>query len=579
MLETIRRHQRSLLIYLIFGGLIAVFAINFGPASGGGADKGGCSSRDTWVARIADHSVGEGSWRYALLGITGGSGSGARARAEGARERVMNMLLQREVLASEAEARGFRITDEEAEGLIAKGQIYLAGYPLDGKQAYYNKDGAFDYDLLEQFVKGRGLTSVPAFVSEQKRELLAQRVRELVRGSARVSPEEVWTEYEKEHLLVSATYVKFETYRYARELELQAGEIDAIVAAKDAELKKTYEAQKSAFTGLPKQLKVRQIFFKSAKPVDDESAPETLAATDEVARGKAQAALARVKGGEDFAKVARDVSIDKKPASAVWRSLTSLGGPEVKKAVEGLGTGAVSEVIETPQGFYVIKVEGTREGDQTYDQVKRDLAEELLRDEKSKALAKKDAEDALAKAKAGTALDAQFEKLSTGSDDEGNPTSKPVAVVPPPAPGMPERPKLLEANDLQRAGAKLTGIGESKELSKALFETLAPEALGDKVYEVKGPGDKVDYVVVKLVKRVQPDKVKFEEEKAQIASSLGLVKGYRLVDELADRRCREARDKGELVVNPAYVEYGDVDAKTGRPIKTQYTPCEDPLGR
>ena len=51
MLKQMRQQSRSLLIYVLFGIVIAVFIINFGPQSPGGCNRGRKSRAGSMVLR------------------------------------------------------------------------------------------------------------------------------------------------------------------------------------------------------------------------------------------------------------------------------------------------------------------------------------------------------------------------------------------------------------------------------------------------------------------------------------------------------------------------------------------------
>ena len=657
MLETLRRHSRNVLIYLIFGILIAVFIISFGPQAGQGR---GCATPGSgWVAKVGTKEIGESSWRFALLSTPAGTSTGARARASRVREMVMDELIKRELLAGAAEASGFRIADSEVEDRIARGEIYVMGYPVEGKNIYMKDGKYFDDKLLEQFVKGRGLPTLNHFVEEQRREMLAERMRELLRASVRVAPEEVEEAYRQQNTKVSVEYVKFEPFKYTRDVSITPAEADAFAKQKEDVLKKKFEAQKASFTGLPKQARIRQIYVRSETPSPEgegaTTQPATPPAGNAQAKARAEAALARLKGGADFMEIAKEASEQDRLALPVWRSIPSLP-KELREAVDKLKPGELSHVIDTPQGYYIVKVEGRREGDQKYEDVRRDLAEEMLRDERARELAKKDAEEALAKAKAGTPLDQQFERQKPVDEGEDLPFPMPQmlppgetpAPTPTPAPGAPatppaktpatppappappaktpatqptqqgfydsdgtfweyaeaevkkpgpalpvaatppaksgaakpsDRPKVMTIEELTRNGNKLAGLGESAELAKALFQQLKPGQLGPKVYQVELVKDRFDYVVVKLITREEPKMDEFAKKKETLAADFSLVKSYRLLDEWTAHKCRDTKERGEIDVNQQFVDYGEVDDKTGKARHTAYQPCatEQPM--
>src|SRR5262245_26860335 len=110
MLETMRKNTRSLLVYLVFGILIAVFIINFGPQAG---NRQGCDRGSTTAARVNGKDISDTSWRYGILAMGRGSASNERARRDRVRETILDALIVRELLANTAAEMGFYISDQE----------------------------------------------------------------------------------------------------------------------------------------------------------------------------------------------------------------------------------------------------------------------------------------------------------------------------------------------------------------------------------------------------------------------------------------------------------------------------------
>ncbi len=103
-----------------------------------------------------------------------------------------------------------------------------------------------------------------------------------------------------------------------------------------------------------------------------------------------ETARARVKAGEDFAKVAREVSEDpevQRNGGEYSTTKSSVGLPELRQALFTLPVGEVSEILTTRQGLYVVKVlERTPAGKVPFEKVADDLREHLLNQEVERRL-------------------------------------------------------------------------------------------------------------------------------------------------------------------------------------------------
>jgi peptidyl-prolyl cis-trans isomerase SurA len=113
----------------------------------------------------------------------------------------------------------------------------------------------------------------------------------------------------------------------------------------------------------------RHILFKTSELVSSEQAQK-----------QAAAARQRVAGGEDFAKVANDLSQDTATArlggDLGWFSGDSYGS-HVAEVVKGLKNGEISQPFQTDAGWHVLQLEETRSTDKTND-LQRDQAKNMV---------------------------------------------------------------------------------------------------------------------------------------------------------------------------------------------------------
>jgi parvulin-like peptidyl-prolyl isomerase len=566
MLETLRRNSRSIFIYLIFGALILAFILTFGPqgvqARRGGRGQAGCGSATPAAAAVNGGEISDTSWRWALLVATQGSPSSQRARRDQIRERVLDQLFVRELFAQRGAELGFAVSDDEVRERLTSGDFYFLGSKVNGKSRYFVQDSPedpprFSARALDLFAKQYTLPSVDKLVDEQKKELLAMKVRELILAGVRVSPEEVEQRYQQENTKADVAFVTFAVGPERQKLEVAAADVDAYLKAHEADLKAQYDKEADRWKGRDKEVRVRDLFVKTERPPAenkpaegaDKAAPPAPApdTRPDPARPKADAALARVKKGEDFAAVVRSLDATASRGGDLgWRPLRGLRlGKPVADAVEKLAKGASTDVVEVPEGYHIVQLVDSREGDLTFDQVKHDLAEDGLRDEKAKATTKAAADKALAAAQAGTPLDKQFpgegEKTGTG-------------------------PHVQKAAGVGRIGGFVQGLGTAPDLVKAIFDEGQTKVgvVAPKVFEVSG-----DYVVVLVEKREQPDMTKFEAEKAKLAAEMAETKAQVTLSQLAGDECRRAKDAGRLSFDPSLVEYGDAE----KAPKSGYLPC------
>ncbi len=127
-------------------------------------------------------------------------------------------------------------------------------------------------------------------------------------------------------------------------------EVQGRIRVTDGEIDKYLEEQRAKATGNP-QLNIAQVLVSVP-----EGASEAVLAER---RARAEAALARIKGGEDFAKVAREISEDGNKAAGGVIGLRQADRlpDEFVNVVKPLKDGEVApQLLRTGAGFHVIKL-------------------------------------------------------------------------------------------------------------------------------------------------------------------------------------------------------------------------------
>jgi peptidyl-prolyl cis-trans isomerase D len=551
MLEVFRKQSRSILIYVFFGIIIAVFVINFGPQSQG---CGGAATHQGVAAKVGSQEMSDGAFYFGWFVYNGPNMRPERARALRLKERIMSKLIERELFAQEAEKLGLTVSERDVEEMLEDGRMVVLGVRQNVRGWIFKKD-QFDKALLERFVQFQLNMSLKRFVEEERREMLAERMRELVRGSIKVSPDEVRRAYDQEHLKVNLEFVRFDP------LKLDSGdatpaELDAFIKDKKKEIEAYYKSHAYEYTKLRPQARARVILFKSAKDAKPEVA--------KVKETAAKAALAKALKGEDFAALATRLSEDDaskaKGGDVGWKEFARMGlGADDQKKVAAAKEGVVGEVLRTDQGFVVMKIEGKREGDVKLEAVEREIAGKLIMTDRRKARAKELAEETLKKVKAGAKLDALFPKKKA----EEEPSSQP-RLARPTLPGVPE---LEETGLFERRGNVVSQIGVSADLAKAAFDAKSDKPVLDKVWEVGGA-----YIVARLKERQEPVPAEFDKQKDEFTRRQQLQKWGEVLSDWAQRQCKATNDAGRISVNQDLLVY---EGKGGAADSASFQPCQN----
>lgn len=412
MLKQLRQNSRSFIIWVLFGIIIAAFVLTFGTQSEVSLSCTGPSA--SYTMAVDDRKVSVHSWRFGMATLRGGPSKTARA------QQVLDALLQREILAQAAEDAGIRVTMEMATEKIFQGDFMIMGMPVDGQNMYF-RNGYFDYNLLEAQVNAMGLGSVDLFLTEQQRELQAEAMRDLLLRGSVASPEEARARFIHENTKATIDVVQFRPDEYRRKLGLSAEDIDRYLQEHESEVRAKYEADSVQYRDRGKEARIRQVFIGRKQPAVMQPGETTdEGATDEAPDPglvAAREAHEQLEGGADFALVAMERSEDErtkdKGGDLGWRSVESpgLGARELVDALASLEPGQISDVITTTRGYYILKVEDTREGDLTFEQVQREIAEQMAREGYAQAAARRDAQRALARARAGLAEGKALEDL------------------------------------------------------------------------------------------------------------------------------------------------------------------------
>lgn len=270
---------------------------------------------------------------------------------------------------------------------------------IGGIAAIVNDELITNHDVEKEIAliaKGAGSKPGPTVGQAQLRttalnqlidkKLTEQKIREL---DIRVSEEELRQAIEEvkkqnnmtQEALVSALQgqgLTFDQYKaqFREQLErirLMGQEVRSKIQVGEQELREYYEANLKRFT--EEMFQARHIYFKI-----NEKTPEADVKRIMVT---AMSVLQEARSGKDFAELARQHSEDQLTAKeggdlGAFRKGEML--PEIERSVESMKPGEISDLVTTPAGFHIIKLEKRfTKTVKTFDEVKGEIEELLYR--------------------------------------------------------------------------------------------------------------------------------------------------------------------------------------------------------
>jgi peptidyl-prolyl cis-trans isomerase D len=288
------------------------------------------------------------------------------------REMALEQLATRAMLLRMAQQYGIVVTEQELYDHIAR-------------LPHFQEQGRFNAARYQAVLRSQVPPIAPRqFEAEQHQDLVLQKVASLFTEGVQVTDAEVEQAYRRDNEQIAVRYVM-----------LTGTLFEAQVSVTDAELQAHYEAHRDSYRA-PEQRQIRymaiprQRFAPPQEPTTEEISdyytrrmetfqrPEQVRARhilvkvpssataeqEEQTRARAEELLAALRNGEDFASVAQQHSEDTATATKGGDLGYFARGHMVKPFEDtafALPVGQLSEVIRTPFGWHILRVEDRRE--------------------------------------------------------------------------------------------------------------------------------------------------------------------------------------------------------------------------
>jgi peptidyl-prolyl cis-trans isomerase D len=336
-------------------------------------------------------------------------------------QRAAQELIQRQALIAEAERLGLRSTDEDVRDELQHGrygETFFPGGNFIGQAAY------------EELLQQHDLT-VSLFEKGVKEEILIDKLRSLVAGSALVTDAEIRQKFEKDNAKVKFDYAVLRrddilkglhpadaelkafydrnkaTYnnsipekRKIRYVLIDTAKLQGEAQVSQQDLQGYYDQHRDEFR-VPEQVNVRQILIKTPLPGPDGKVDQK--GVDD-AQKKASDVLKQLKAGAKFEDLAKKYSEDpssKDGGSVGWIKRGGFPVPEVDKAAFSLAKGGTSDVINAGYAFVILQVEDKQDAHLKSLAEVKDQIEPILKQQKAQQAADSEANAVLSQARSG----------------------------------------------------------------------------------------------------------------------------------------------------------------------------------
>jgi peptidyl-prolyl cis-trans isomerase D len=412
---------------------------------------------------------------------------------------ALQTLVERGLLSLEARSLGFTVGKEEIERTVREAPLFK------------DESGRFDRAAFERFADYE-YGNQRNFIEDQRQGLLATKLIRLLASQARVSEAEARNAVRQRLEAVQIAYVALDAKTAPPDFQVTDEQVTALLTTREADARALYEERLETYD-VPEQVRARHILLRLE--------PGAAAETVDTRRKEAEAIRERLSAGEDFAKLASELSEDPGSKSSGGDLGFFKRGQMVKPfedAAFALAPGELSAVVQSDFGFHLIRVEEKKAAQlRTFDDVKTELAKDLLAREAARAAAQATADRIAEAVRGGKTLEAAARAEGLTLERTGRLQRRPDGFVP--------------------------GLGAAQDLLALAF-ALPAGGSSPRIFEV---GDKL--ALVQVLER-------FEPTDQEVAGLVGEERGRLLVEKrrsledawLAERRAALAA-QGELTVN------------------------------
>lgn len=528
---------------------------------------GGAMTVSSWspecAAEAGDHCIDPKEY-YSAYGLMSSIGLNEKAAKQlQLRAQVAEGLVERELLLEEAARLGIAVSEDDIDEELASGRTRVSLPAARAEQLAMSlamcvegpggcapgtiglralpvlRDGVLDYDRYSRTVRMVTGRNPSQFKDQQKRELTAERVRELVRSAVRVSEEEAFSAYSRARSRATVRTVTAPAAWFARYVTtLSDAQVEDWAVENKDTVDAAFAAQKDGWTAeCPVASEIRVDVDPGASDEEKEKLQDRI-----------ESARWRLKAGEDFEVLARELS-DGVEAALEGRlgcvgTTYGAGAQTLLAALGELEPGQVSDVIESVRGLHILRLEQKPTQEELEAVARKHVARRLATEAKATELAERYARELIAKVQGGESLEEATEAMNR-SYAEAGPMKATRKGEDPPAVTSDLRPKVeisrpfgVDQNPLPsaRAGASVAALA---------FQLEEDDTVADQPIETFD-----GFAVLQLKSKDMVQRETFDEEKAEL---MGQLRARKAEEALTNYVARLREKAGPVLFNPRHV--------------------------
>ena len=364
MIQELREYSNNIFFKLLMGVIAVTFVLSFGVG-------GFFGDRKEVVAKVNDQEILLKEYREAYQNRLGALqqqfGENAEQFAEqlNLRQQVFNQLIDRHLLLTDAAELNLVATDLELQDYIRK-------------QPFFQQNGQFDYDTYETVLSQNRIVR-HEYETSLRADILLAKKQQLLGTGLVISDSEVEQTFRRNFEKIEVEYVYFDPQAFVEKTTAEDAELRKYlqdnpqefqtlnrfrmeyftisadyyqdnVKVREREVRRYYKKYAENYV-TPPEVKARHILLKLIPDAPENEQQEK--------REQLNKLLAEIKAGSSFEELAINHSEDATSAEGGDLGWFKPGEmvPAFESAAFALEAGQVSEIVQSPFGLHLIKVE------------------------------------------------------------------------------------------------------------------------------------------------------------------------------------------------------------------------------